>query len=645
MRWVFRIIAILVIAVLVAVAGVLFLPGDKIARIAADQVKAHTGRDLIFDGEVSVTLWPVLGVETGPVIFGNADWAGPEPMLSAKSLSIGISAPDLLRGKIRVKRIVAVAPELRLATREDGVGNWEFGSSPATGTIGSSGTGDVGSVPLTLERLTLTDARLVYAAAGADPITIENLDLSLVWPSATGPADIVLTARPAGDVVTIAANIGGFGGFLGGAVAPISARITTPGSEIDFLGRASLTGNATGRVTLNSSNSSKMLAAFSLGSIDIPFGLGRAAKIDGNMTYTSDGRLSVRDLTLSLDDNRLTGALDVVLSDPPQITAQFSAGALDFADVVGSEGGTSDTNSPAAAGTGWSKDIIDASGLAAINGTISLSAQSINAGLVQLGPTQVSLRIDRSRAVLELTRIAVYGGTLSGQLVANNRNGLSVGGALQAANIDLKAALGALAGFERLDGKGETQIKFLGSGASMDAIMRSLSGQGALEMGRGVIVGFDLDKLMRSGDGTGGTTVFDSLTASYVISGGNLVNQDLLLLLPKIQADGAGRVGLGEQDIDYLFTPVVLRSENKTGLSIPVRIRGPWSDVSVRPDLDAALKAEVDELEQDARDALQRKLEKELDVVVGEGEDAEEVFKDRLEDKAKKELLRLLGRN
>lgn len=645
MRWVFRIIAILVIAVLVAVAGLLFLPGDKIAKIAADQVKAHTGRDLVFDGDVSVTLWPVLGVETGPVIFGNADWAGPEPMLSAKSLAIGISAPDLLRGNIRVKRIVAVAPELRLETHEDGLGNWEFGSPSSLSPSGTSGSGDAGSVPLTLERLTLTDARLVYTAAGADPVTVENLDLSLVWPSATGPADIVLTARPAGDVVTIAANIGGFDGFLGGVVAPISARITTPGSEIDFLGRASLTGEATGRVTLSSSNTSKMLAAFGLGSVDIPFGLGRAAKIDGNMTYTSDGRLSVRDLTLKLDDNQLTGAVDVVLSDIPQVTAQFSAGILDFADLVSGEGDTNNTSRSAAAGTGWSKDTIDAGGLAAVNGTISLSAQSINAGAAQLGPTQVVLRIERSRAVLELTQVSAYGGMLTGQLVANNRSGFSVGGTLRAENVELKAALGALAGFERLDGRGETQVKFLGSGASVDAIMRSLSGQGALKMGRGVIVGFDLDKLMRSGDGTGGTTVFDSLTASYVISGGNLVNEDLLLLLPKIQADGTGRVGLGVQDIDYLFTPVVLRSEDKTGLSIPVRIRGPWSDVSIRPDLDAALKSEVDELEQDARDALQRKLEKELDVVVGDGENAEEVFKDHLEDKAKKELLRLLGRD
>lgn len=645
MRWVFRIIAIILIALVVAVGALFFLPGERIAKIAADQVKTYTGRELVIDGGVSVTLWPVLGVETGPVTFGNAEWAGAEPMLSAQSLAIGISAPDLLRGDIRVRRIVADTPKLRLATREDGQGNWQFESEIVEQTDSTSTVNGPADVPLTLERLTLTDASLVYAAAGTEPVVVENLDLSLIWPEANGAADIVVTARPAGDVVTIAANIGGFQDFLGGEVAPLSARVTAPGSEIDFLGRASLAGDASGRVVLNSSNTAAMLAAFGLGRFDIPTGLGRSAKFDGDITYTNDGRMSARDLTLKLDNNQLTGAVDITLADTPQITAQFNANALDFSGVSDADRGTGAQGGTAASGTGWSKDQIDASGLSAVNGTINLTAQSIITDVAQLGLTQANLRIDRSRAVLELKKVVAYGGTVTGQLVANNRSGLSVGGDLRASNIGLKAALGELAGFERLDGLADTQIKFLGVGESMDAIMRSLSGQGSLLMGKGVISGFDLDKLMRSGDSTGGTTVFDSLTATYTITDGNLFNEDLFLLLPKIQADGNGRIGLGNQDIDYLFTPVVLRSEEKKGVSIPVRLTGPWADVKIRPDLRAAAKDEIDNLEQDARDAAQRKLEKELDVVVGEGEDAEKVLRDGLEDKAKKELLRLLGQD
>ena len=616
MRWVFRIIAIVLFAVVVAVAGLFFLPGERIAKIAADQVKAYTGRELVFDGGVSVTLWPVLGVKTGAVTFGNADWAGSKPMLSAQSLAIGISAPDLLRGDIRVNRIVADTSKLRLSTREDGQGNWQFEPQfdPTSGEQSKSTNTaiDTTNVPLTLERLTLTDASLIYTAAGAEPILVENVDFSLVWPDASGPADIVLIARPAGDLVTIAANIGGFGAFLDGKISPISARVTAPGSEIDFLGRASLSKDASGHVVLNSSNTAKMLQAFGLGLFDIPPGFGRVAKIDGEVTYTNDGRVSARDMTLKLDNNQLTGAVDLTLAGTPQITARFSAGPLEFLRLNGVQESGGKPRSSATAGSGWSKDAIDASGLGAVNGTINLAAQSIKTDLVLLGPTQAVLQIDRSRAVLELTKVSAYGGTLTGQLVANNRDGLSIGGQLQAVNIGMKAALGDLAGFERLDGQADTQIKFLGVGASVDAIMRSLSGQGLLKMDRGVISGFDLDKLLRSGESTGGTTVFDSLTATYTVADGSLLNEDLLLLLPKVQAEGTGRIGLGEQDIDYLFKPTLLRANDNRGLSIPVRLRGSWADVKIRPDLGAVVGSNVKNLEQDAGDAVQKKLEKEL---------------------------------
>ena len=61
MRWVFRLIWVLVVLVGVAVGSLLLLPGDRIANIAADQVKAQTGRVLEISGDVNITLWPVLG--------------------------------------------------------------------------------------------------------------------------------------------------------------------------------------------------------------------------------------------------------------------------------------------------------------------------------------------------------------------------------------------------------------------------------------------------------------------------------------------------------------------------------------------------------------------------------------------------------
>jgi AsmA protein len=95
------------------------------------------------------------------------------------------------------------------------------------------------------------------------------------------------------------------------------------------------------------------------------------------------------------------------------------------------------------------------------------------------------------------------------------------------------------------DPTADGDLKFLGVGNSFHAIMNSLSGEGGLKTESGVISGFDLDRLMRSGGVTGGTTVFDSLSATFTMTQGNLLNDDLLMTLPLAKAGGEGRIGLG----------------------------------------------------------------------------------------------------
>jgi AsmA protein len=235
------------------------------------------------------------------------------------------------------------------------------------------------------------------------------------------------------------------------------------------------------------------------------------------------------------------------------------------------------------------------------------------------------------------------------QLVANNRSGLSVGGALTARDIEAQSALTALAGLTRLSGKAEAGVEFLGVGQSVDAIMKSLSGRGSLSMGQGVISGIDLDRLIRTGTGSGGTTVFDSMSADFTIDRGDVRNDNLSIMLANFRAEGAGRIGLGVRDIDYLFTPIALRANSGQGLAIPIRITGPWSGPRIVPDLEQALKLDasgkVEEVKRETEQRIERKLQEELGVTVQEGQSTEDAVKDALEEKAKEQLRRLLGGN
>ena len=407
-----------------------------------------------------------------------------------------------------------------------------------------------------------------------------------------------------------------------------------------FDGRADLTGAATGRVTAKTSDTSAFLTAFGQSGISLPQGLGQAMVVGADATYTTDGRLALRDMTLDLDGNKLEGGADITLAQVPEFTAQLNGGHLRVPGLTSAVG----ENGAAAGGggSGWSKDPIDASALAQANGTAVLSFESLTAAGYEFGASKLSLTLDRARAVLKLQPAALFGGQVQGQVVANNRNGFSAGGKLSFNGIRLEKAMAQVAGYDRLNGEALGELEYLASGASLDALMRSLSGKGWLEVNKGFFTGFDLEKLMRSGQGNGGSTVFERLSASYAIAKGQLQNDDLLLTLKGIRADGAGRIGLGTRDLDYRFAPTISGLNGASGLTIPVLITGSWEDPKIRPDLKNALQPEIDAVEQEAKDRVIEKLSEELEVEIAPEQDLNQVIRDRIEQEAKDQLLRLL---
>ncbi|WP_170558915.1 AsmA family protein [Ruegeria atlantica] len=649
MKWLLRILFLLVAVFGLIIGALLLMPGDKLATILAEQVRAQTGRDLTLSGDVNLSFWPVLGLETGPVTFGNASWAGSEPMLSAESLAVGVEAAALISGDLRIKRVIADNPVLRLEL-SDGRGNWELSApTSATSTSATGGAAPQGQQgEVTLDHLKLTNARLIYIENGATKFDFANVDLAASWPDVSAPLQVQAQMAVPGGEVDVDLKIQDLPAYASGSVTPLDLTMTAPGGQFGFVGRVNLAGEMDGRLLAKSTNTERMLAAFGQPGVGLPLGLGREADVAGQMTYTSDGRISLRNMVALLDNNRLTGEADIVISDTPQITARLDGGDLDlthFTDAPSSGGG----GAAPPPDQGWSTTPIDASALALANGKIRLKANSIAVPGLTLGHSDLTLNLDRSRAVLQMSPATLFSGQLNGQVVANNRNGLSVGGNLTANGINIKQALSALGGIERLSGTGSGSFEFLGVGQTEDQIMRSLSGKGRVDVGKGVISGFDLDRLMGRSGGERGTTVFNSLSASFTIDQGVLWNDDLLMSLDNFRADGTGRVGIGNRDIDYLFTPVALRANSGNGISVPVQIVGPWSNPSIKPDLTKVLEAVAEgkakELEDEAKQKVLDKVGNELNTTITDSDQIEDAIKNKLEDEVNKGLLKLFGGN
>lgn len=638
MKWLFRLIGIIIVLAIVAVGSLLLLPSDRLARIASDQLSAQLGRKIDITGDVSLSFYPVLGVSTGPVTVANADWAGETPMLRAASAHIGLEALPLLRREVRVKALHVEAPEVLLQQGAEGRANWEF-SEPAAGAEQSApGT----LPPVTIEDLKITNGAITYIAAGAEPVTYRDVDLSLAWPDLEGPADIALTIRPAGAPVTVEAQLPRPMDLLSGTGAqPVSAVLRTDGGRADFTGTLSRVPELQGKLTADLPSTARVLAALGHGGADIPAGLGQSLALDTSVTLDAAQELSFDGMTLSLDQNRLTGSASVDLAGAkPRIGARLAAGDLDLSALV-PEGETD----PDSAAAEWSTDPIDASALGAADGEIVLNADSVDLGDLKFARTRVVVTIDRSRAVVTIRELAGYQGGFDGEFVMNNRNGLSVGGRMRGLKVEAQELLADLMGIERLSGKADSEIRFLGVGQSMAQIVKSLEGSGSFTFGRGVISGLDLDKLMRSGDVTGGTTIFDSLTATYTMKNGVLRNDDLRLELPVVQAVGEGRVDLGKRTIDYTFTPKVLESETRKGLAIPVRITGPWSSPRIIPDLEKAIELNLEDEKKAVEEEVRKKVSEELGVEVEEDDSVEDVIEKKVEDEILKGIGGLLGGN
>ena len=640
MKWVVRLLGAVVLLILVATISLAFLPAERIAKIATDQLRTATGRDVAITGDVALTLWPVLGLRADGLEVGSADWAEQGPLLQTASAAIGVDARSLLSGNIRITNIEAQSPKIRLEQRLDGRASWEFTDASGRAGIETNTSPNRPPREVTIERLKVTDATLIYDAEGSDLVAYENVDLSLDWPEPGGPAQITAALQPAEEVVNVAATIDGFGSFISGNVQTLRATVSAPAGQIDFDGRASTAGDVAGYLEVKTSDTATFLAGLGLPAPDLPPKLGQSIDMQTQLTLTSDRQLALRELLVDLAGNLLTGAADIGLNGVPQINARLDAGALDLSTASSAsptrETGARGSNDVST--SGWPTSEIDASALASFNGDIALQAESIDLGQFSLGKTQAVLRNTDARMVFDLREVLAYGGRVNGEFVINNRSGLSVGGKMTVAAIEMQQLLTDAIEVDRLTGRGDLQFAFLGSGSSVQAIMNSLSGNGNLRIARGTIEGINLDQLLRSGDGSGGTTIFDNLSASWTISKGVLDNRDLLFQLKNYEASGAGTVGLGARNLDYTFTPVALRANSGRGLSVPVRLVGPWHDVSIRPDIEAALGASLDEekdkLEQQARD----KVAKELGLPAENGQATEDALKDEIKDRLLRKL-------
>ena len=665
MRWLIRSVLALTLLVFLAMAALFVIPTERIARIATDRFAALTGRTLTIEGSVRPTIWPTLGVKTGPVTVSNAEWSDEGPMLRAEALEIALDMAALINGQVRITGIRAEAPQIVLERARDGRENWVFGG--ANGGAAQPGMAGEGT-PFTLDLAEITNGALSFIDHGAGTRqALTAITGTARIPEFAGPATVEFRARMNGQDAEVSGRIAQFAPFLEGRLTGLDLNLNAGAATLAFAGRGGWSPLvADGALTADLADLTAITRLAGTTQPTLPAGLGaRGVSVAGNLTLTEKASLHLRGGKIRLDDTDLAVEADLTTAGArPQLSAQIGAGALDLGGLTGDTGGAASGTGSGGGGTaeGWSTDAIDVSALGVMDATIALTADAVDLGVARFGQTRAMLTLDRARAVFDVARIDAYQGTISGQFVVNGRGGLSVGGDLTLAGLAMQPLLKDVGDYDRLIGTGDMGLRFLGVGGSLDQIMRSLSGSGTLRLGKGELRGLDVVGMLRSLDpgyvGEGQKTVFDEVTASFAIDKGVLRNEDLVLRAPYLTATGSGTVGLGTRTLDYRLRPTALSEADGTGgVMVPLMITGTWAAPKFRLDLESLARDRLEEqakaLEERARAEakatearlkadLEAKAQEDLGIVRQEGESLEDAAKRRAQEALGAETTRLL---
>lgn len=176
----------------------------KPAMIAA--VKEATGRELVIDGPIELSMYPVPGISARRVHFANATGTKGAQMLDVRRVIVRPSLLALLQGRIEVGTLVLFRPTIVLEADADGKPNWEF--TPGAGAAQAAGAPAAG-FHLAIGRLAIVRGTLSYTDPRTGQKTVaEQVRAQASVGSFEGPFTIAGTATVNGVPLTLDLKVG-----------------------------------------------------------------------------------------------------------------------------------------------------------------------------------------------------------------------------------------------------------------------------------------------------------------------------------------------------------------------------------------------------------------------------------------------------
>ncbi len=346
--------------------------------------------------------------------------------------------------------------------------------------------------------------------------------------------------------------------------------------------------------------------------------------------------VSLKGMGITLDDTNITGDFSLVnFSNPaPRFTINIDAINADRYMAPASEGQVTPASSDAAAGESAP---LPMDALRKLNAKGSLNIGSLIISNAKL--KNVKLGLDAKGGKINLTPLKanLYKGSFNGGVNLNatgSQPAINVSSALS--GVQIAPLLTDLTGDSKIDGTLVGNIKINAVGADVNAIKKTLNGTTDLKFTNGALLGVNIAKIIReakaklTGQAVATTnevekTDFSELSASSTIKNGLVSNKDFLMKSPFLRIAGDGTAHLVSEKVDYNVKTSIVGSgkgqggeglSDLSGLTIPIKVSGTFSNMSYKPDLAGLAQARAKEELEKQKDKLKEKAVEKLEKVL-----------------------------
>ena len=607
-------LAAVVVLLVVAVIAIPFLvPLEAFKEDITAGVEDATGRKLEIAGKMSLSLYPSVTIEVGGVRFANARGGTAKHILSLDKLEVEVQLMPLLGGELAVERLILIRPVIALELDKAGRPNWVFGTGEAEkeskdkaedaqddgDEIGIARLGDI----------RLVDGKLSYRDhASGEVLSFENINMTIALPDLDSPLDAKGDLVWRGEKISLAANIAKPRALFEDGTSAVSAEIKAAPVALGFKGnvRGGKAYRVNGAIDL-SVPSIRKAAAWAAAPIE---GGGKGLErlsIKGELAMQPD-MISFRKAAIELDNTKAKGELRVALAGTrPALKGKLDIDRIDLNLYTDDGPAAPDAAPTAGADQGWSTEPIDLSGLKAVDADFTLGVGKIIAKKIKVGPASLTLTLKAGHLVADLERMALYGGKGQLRLEIDDRGKVpKIKKTLVLEGVQAKPFLKDAIGFDRPSGKANARFILSTGGPHEKAMVGRLNGTGGIRFADGAIEGINLGAMVRnvktafldSGAGRTEKTDFTALVGKYIIRNGIVTNDGATRMIsPLLRLSAAGTVDLPARTIDYRVVPKLVGSatgqggkRDVAGLSVPVIVKGPWANISYRPDLAGIVK-------------------------------------------------------